>query len=101
MIVRRPRADRSSPGLRQLDFRRLWAGQAISWLGSEITLLALPLLATLTLHATPTVMALLVASATVPMLAGPFLAGPLVDRFPRRRVMLMTDAARALLLGAL
>lgn len=37
--------------LRHADFRRLWAGQTISRLGSQITALALPLVTVLALQA--------------------------------------------------
>ena len=45
---------------------RLWSASVISGLGSSVTALALPLLAALTLHATPFQMGLLVASETIP-----------------------------------
>ena len=37
---------------RHRDFRLLWAGQTVSELGSQVSLLALPLLAVRVLHAT-------------------------------------------------
>ena len=36
---------------RHADFRRLWAGQTISLFGSQVSTLALPLVAVLALHA--------------------------------------------------
>jgi hypothetical protein len=40
------------------DFLKLWTGQTISVLGSQITFLPLPLTAVLTLNATPVQMGL-------------------------------------------
>jgi hypothetical protein len=44
------------------DFLKLWVGQSVSMLGSQVSLLALPLAAVLTLHATPAQMGLLMAA---------------------------------------
>ncbi len=41
------------------DFLKLWGGQTISMFGSQVTTLALPLMAAITLRATPARMALL------------------------------------------
>src|SRR4030065_378471 len=38
---------------RHADFLKLWAGETISLLGSQVTLLAIPLLAAVRLQATP------------------------------------------------
>jgi len=38
---------------RHREFRKFWAGAAISDVGSQVTLLAVPLIAALTLQATP------------------------------------------------
>ena len=45
------------------DFRKFWAGRTISLFGSEITMLALPLTAILTLDATPAQLGILTAAA--------------------------------------
>src|SRR6185437_5884979 len=50
------------------DFLKLWAADAVSETGSQITVLALPLLAALTLNATPGQMGLLTAAGTAPNL---------------------------------
>ncbi|HET9675559.1 MAG TPA: hypothetical protein VFP31_12280 [Gaiellaceae bacterium] len=49
---------------RHADFLRLWGAQTVSQFGSQITLLALPLAAIVTLDATPFEVALLGALAT-------------------------------------
>ncbi|HMA35741.1 MAG TPA: MFS transporter [Chloroflexia bacterium] len=81
------------------DFLRLWAGQSISLLGSQISALALPLTAVLLLNATPLQMGVLGASQTVPWLLIGLPAGAWVDRLPRRPLLLAGDLSRALLLS--
>ena len=49
-------------------FRRFWAGQTISLFGDQVSLLAIPLLAVLTLHADAAQMGLLGAAELVPYL---------------------------------
>lgn len=70
----------------------------ISNLGSAITRLALPLLAALTLQATPFQMGLLVAAESMPILLFGLLTGVWVDRRPKRPVMIAADAGRAVIL---
>src|SRR5215210_3761779 len=83
---------------RHADFRRLWAAQTASLFGSEITALALPLMAVLVLGASPLQMGLLAAAGTAPFLLCSLLAGVWVDRRRRRPVLIAADIARAGLL---
>ena len=53
---------------RHADFRRLWAGQTVSLVGSQVTALALPVAAALTLHATALQMGLLSVAGSLPIL---------------------------------
>jgi len=84
---------RRTPG-----FLAVWVGQGLSCAGSEITALALPLLAALTLSAGPGEVGLLVAAEQAPLTAFGLLVGPLVDRIGPRRVILATDYGRAAIL---
>ncbi len=85
---------------RNQDFLKLWAGQTVSVFGSLITGFALPLVAILTLNATPFQVALLGAAELAPgMLVGLF-AGAWVDRLRRRPLLIGADLGRALLLGS-
>src|SRR5579885_169061 len=84
--------------LRQRTFRMLWAAYSVSMLGSQVTLLALPLTAVLVLHASAAQMGLLTAAGAAPHLCVSLFAGVFVDRRRRRPVMVMADAGRALLL---
>ncbi len=85
---------------RSPDFGRLWAAQTISVLGTQVTLLALPLVAITALGATPFQVGLLGAAEFVPFLLVGLPAGAWVDRLRRRPVMIAADAARAAALAA-
>jgi len=82
------------------DFLRLWSGQFISELGSQVTLLALPLAAILVLHASTIQVATLTSLEFSPYLFFALAAGAWVDRLPRRPVMVSADVGRAALLGS-
>ena len=89
------------PLLRQPEFLKLWAGQSISQLGDQVTLLALPLAAVLTLDATAAQMGFLVAAELLPHLFFSLLAGVWIERSARRRhLMIAADVGRALLLAS-
>ena len=86
--------------LHHRDFRRLWAGDAISQIGTMITMLALPLLAVKELHATPFEVGLLTTFETVAFLLVGLPAGAWVDRMRKRSVMIVGDLGRAAALGS-
>ncbi|WNG25508.1 MFS transporter [Cystobacter fuscus] len=80
------------------DFLRLWGAQIVSAFGSRITRTALPILALLTLQATPTEIAVLSALGVAPgLLVGLFMGGH-VDRAAKRPLLIGADVVRALLL---
>ncbi|MEU8264320.1 MFS transporter [Micromonospora sp. NPDC048999] len=79
------------------NYRRLWWGNAVSTVGSQVTMNALPLIAVLVLGATGTQVGLLRALYTVPFLLLTLPAGVWLERRARRPVMLGTDVARAIL----
>lgn len=86
---------------RSPDFLKLWGGQSISALGSHITGGGLPLLAVITLKASPTQMGLMSAIGSAPVLLFSILAGVWVDRLRRRPVMIAADIGRALVLATI
>jgi MFS family permease len=87
------------PGLwRDREFLKFWAASAISDVGSQVSTLALPLIAVLMLGATPWQMGLLSAAGAAPVLVVGLFAGVWVDRLRRRPVMIVADVARAVLL---
>jgi len=81
-------------------FRRLWAAQGVSVLGSRVTMFALPLTAATLLHASSLQMGLLGFAQFGPWLLVGIPAGVLVDRLNRTTVMVSCDVARALLVAA-
>ena len=86
--------------IRHRDFRLLWGGETVSQLGSQVSLLAIPLLAVRTLHATTFQMGLLTAASTAAFLVVGLPAGVWVDRIRRRRVMIGADLGRVVALGS-
>lgn len=84
---------------RHPEFLKLWAGQTVSVVGDQVTMLALPLAAVLVLDASATEMGLLAAAGWLPHLIFALGAGLWVDRRRRKRwVMIATDLGRAALL---
>jgi MFS family permease len=82
------------------DFWTFWAGQTISNLGSSITLFALPLLV---FKLTGSALNLGISTATtfLPYLLFGLLIGAWVDRVDRKRLMIATDVARALVIASI
>lgn len=75
-------------------FLLLWAGQTISGFGTQISLLAIPTIAILTLHATPAQTGLL---GTLEYLWFPILGltvGVVADRHRRRPILIAADIVR-------
>jgi hypothetical protein len=79
---------------------RLWSADAISQVGSQVTLLALPFAAILVLHASAFELGVLSACASLPFLLIGLPAGVWVDRLRRRPIMVVADAGRAALLAS-
>jgi len=83
-------------------YRTYFAGQAISLLGDQVSMIALPLVGVLVLHATPAEMGYLTTAALVPNLLFSLHAGAWVDKRGRRReTMIAADLARAALLATI
>lgn len=80
---------------RNRDFMLLWSGQAVSTLGTNITQTAYPLLVWDISHSAALV-GLVGAVGTIPYLFLCLVAGALIDRWDRKRVMIICDAGRAL-----
>jgi MFS family permease len=81
------------------DFVKLWTGQTISEFGSQISQLAVPLLAAVSLHASAFEFSLLGVLGFMPFILFALPAGVWVDRLRRRQILIVGDAARALLLA--
>ena len=87
--------------LTRLEFRRYWSGHTVSLFGDQVSLLAIPLLAVLTSHATPAQMGYLTAAGLIPYLLFSLIVGAWADRrSDKRRVMIAADLGRAAALTA-
>ena len=74
-VAFRQRLDRALGIARDGDFARLWAAQSTSAIGSQFTAVALPLLAALSLGASPMAFGVLAAAAGLPHLLFGLFAG--------------------------
>ncbi|HLK40038.1 MAG TPA: MFS transporter [Polyangiaceae bacterium] len=81
------------------DFVKLWAGQSISELGSQVSQLAIPWLAAVGLHASPIEFSLLGVLGFLPFILFALPAGVWVDRLRRRQILIVGDASRAVILA--
>jgi MFS family permease len=84
--------------LRNPAFLKVWTGQSISMTGSQVSVLAMPLIAAVLLHASSFEMGLLRAVSFVPVLVLGLPAGAWLDTVSRRPVMIAADLGRAALL---
>lgn len=83
------------------NFRRFWAGQGVSELGDQVTVLVLPLIAITLLSASPTQVGALTAAIWIPSLFS-LIVGTWVEAQRRKRaVMIAADLFRALVLLSL
>lgn len=85
---------------RHRDYLKLWGGQTVSSFGSQVTQLALPLTAVLTLRATPAQMGYLSALEFLPVIGISVLVGVWVDRQRSLTLLIAADVGRALLVAA-
>ena len=82
------------------DFRRLWIGQAISFVGGEITFVALPFQVYELTHST-LALGLFSLTQLVPLLTLTLLGGAFADALDRRRLLLVTETTEALAVAGL
>lgn len=85
---------------REPDFLKLWAGQAISQFGSQISAVGLQLIAVVMLGASPLQMGLLSGVSAASVLLFGLHAGAWVDRLRRRPILIAADVGRMLLLAS-
>ncbi|NDE88735.1 MAG: MFS transporter, partial [Micrococcales bacterium] len=84
---------------KQPGFLALWIGQTVSSFGSQMTGIAFPVIAVTFLNATELQMGLLGAADTSAFLIFGLLAGALVDRWIKRKVMIVADIVRMVGIG--
>lgn len=83
------------------NFRWLLVGQTTSQFGAQVSGVAIPLLAVLTLGATPFQVGLVSAAGTIGFALIGLPAGAWVDRCRRRPILVASDLVRAVLLGSM
>src|SRR5204863_5346880 len=89
-----------TPLRRNRDFILLWSGQVVSTVGTRVTAVAFPLLVLAQTHS-PAKAGLVGFAQTLPYMLFYLPAGALVDRWDRRRTMIVADAGRTLALRSL
>lgn len=99
MATRQQETPRGSRGL-NTNFWKYWTGQTISNLGSSVTLFVLPLLV---YKLTGSALDLGISSAAnmLPYLLFGLILGAWVDRVDRKRMMILSDVARALVIAVI
>ncbi len=96
----RPRRRRARPPTLGAAYHRVWTASTISTLGDGVRFTAMPLLAA-TITRDPRVVALVTVAGFLPWLLFSLVAGALVDRWDRRRVMWVADLFRTAVVGSL
>ena len=91
---------KTPPLRRNRDFQLLWAGEAVSVLGSRVSAIAYPLLV-LALTGSPAKAGIVGFAGTIPYVLAPLPAGALVDRLSRRRLLIAADVGRAAALATI
>jgi MFS family permease len=83
------------------EFIKFWLGQSVSLVGNQFTLLALPIAAAVSLHATPVEMGVLGAMRFAPGIIFALPAGVWLDRARRKPILVGSQAVSAVALGTI
>ncbi len=87
--------------IRHPDFVKLWTAETISQFGTQVSLLALPLIAATVLYVEPFEFGLLATLEFLPFILLSLPAGVWVDRMRRRPILILADVGRALVLASI
>src|SRR5438067_2517890 len=93
-------ARKTPPLWRNRDYLLLISGQGVSAIGSQISLVAFPLLIFALTHS-PAQTGLMASLRSLPYALFTLPAGALVDRWNRKRLMILCDTGRAIALGSI
>ncbi len=85
--------------LRNKDFAKLWAGESVSLIGTQVTQFTMPLVAIITLNATVFEVGVLNALRFVPVIILSLFAGVWLDRRRRRPVLIGCALGNAVLIS--
>jgi MFS family permease len=83
------------------DFLKLWSAETISQFGSQVTGLALPLVAVIVIEASAFEVSALFVIEFLPFVLFAIPAGVWVDRLKRKPILVIADIGRAALLGSI
>jgi MFS family permease len=86
---------------RHADFLKLWSAETVSQVGTQVSLLALPLVAIITLEVSAFEVALLSVVEFAPFILVTLPAGVWVDRLRRLPILVAGDLGRAVLLATI
>lgn len=84
---------------RHRAFMLFWSGETVSLFGTQITMLALPLTAVLTLQATASQLGWIRFAEALPFVLFTLVFGAWVDRRRRKPALILANASRAVLIG--
>lgn len=85
----------------QSDLLKLWVGQSVSEVGSQVTEVALPLTAVVSLHVSAGQLGLVNMARWAPFLLFALIIGAYADRSRRRRLLVAADIGRAVVLAGI
>src|SRR2546423_122237 len=91
----------SSSAFRNPDFAKLWTAATISLFGTQVSQIAIPVIAVLVLKVPPIQVAVLGTLEFLPFLLFTLPAGVWVDRLPRRLILVSGDLGRATMLATI
>lgn len=83
---------------RHPNYARLWSAATVSLFGTQVSQVAIPFFAAVVLNASPGQVGLLVTIEFLPFLLFTLPAGVWVDRFPKKRILVIGDLGRAAML---
>jgi MFS family permease len=83
---------------RHPNYLKLWTAATVSLFGTQVSLIAIPFIAAVLLNASPGEVGLLTTIEFLPFILFTLPAGVWVDRFPKRRILVIGDLGRAAML---
>jgi MFS family permease len=83
---------------RHPNYARLWTAATVSLFGTQVSQIAIPFIAAVVLNASAGQVGLLTTIEFLPFLLFALPAGVWVDRFPKRRILVIGDLGRAAML---
>jgi MFS family permease len=87
--------------LRHPNYARLWAAATVSLFGTQVSQIAIPFIAAVLLNASAGEVGLLTTVEFLPFLLFTLPAGVWVDRFPKKRILVIGDLGRAVMLASI